>query len=63
MALDMYRPNQRVTVDPSNLTIQGVSLSQNVQKVPAGQESRDTPCRLFRTERNGRLESVRPAQQ
>jgi hypothetical protein len=32
MALSMYQPNQRVTVDLSNLTIQGVSFSQNVQK-------------------------------
>jgi hypothetical protein len=39
MALDMYQPNQRVTVDLSNLTIQAVSFSQNVQKAPAGQES------------------------
>jgi hypothetical protein len=31
MALSMYQPNQRVTVDLSNLTIQGVSFSQNVQ--------------------------------
>jgi hypothetical protein len=30
--LDMYQPKQRVTVDLSNLTIQGVSFSQNVQK-------------------------------
>jgi len=28
----MYQPNQRVTVDLSNLTIQGVFFSQNVQK-------------------------------
>jgi hypothetical protein len=28
----MYQPKQRVTVDLSNLTIQGVSFSQNVQK-------------------------------
>jgi hypothetical protein len=28
----MYPPNQRVTVDLSNLTIQGVSFNQNVQK-------------------------------
>lgn len=32
MTLDMYQPRQRVTVDLSNLTIQGVSFSQNVQK-------------------------------
>jgi hypothetical protein len=32
MTLDRYQPNQRVTVDLSNLTIQGVSFSQNVQK-------------------------------
>src|SRR5258708_10287167 len=31
-SLDMYQPKQRVTVDLSNLTIQGVSFSQNVQK-------------------------------
>ena len=28
----MYEPNQRVTVDLSNLTIKGVHFSQNVQK-------------------------------
>jgi hypothetical protein len=28
----MYQPNQRVTVDLSSLTIQGVSGSQTVQK-------------------------------
>jgi hypothetical protein len=28
----LYQPNQRVTVDLSNLTIQGVFFSQNVQK-------------------------------
>ena len=28
----MYQPNQRVTVDLSNLTIRGVFFSQNVQK-------------------------------
>ena len=28
----MYQPNQRVTVDLSNLTIKGVFFSQNVQK-------------------------------
>jgi len=28
----MFQPNQRVTVDLSGLTIQGVSFSQNVQK-------------------------------
>ncbi len=28
----MYQPNQRVTVDLSNLTITGVFLSQDVQK-------------------------------
>ncbi len=33
------------------------------QKAPAGQESRDTLCRLFRPGRNGRLESVRRTQQ
>ena len=32
MTLDRYQPKQRVTVDLSNLTIQGVSFSQNVQK-------------------------------
>jgi len=29
----MFQPNQRVTVDLSGLVIQGVSFSQNVQKV------------------------------
>ncbi len=29
----MLQPNQRVTVDLSGLVIQGVSFSQNVQKV------------------------------
>ena len=28
----MYQPNQRVTVDLSNLTIKGVFFSQNAQK-------------------------------
>jgi hypothetical protein len=28
----MYQPNQRVTVDLSNLTIKGVFFSQNVRK-------------------------------
>jgi hypothetical protein len=28
----MFQPNDRVTVDLSGLTIQGVSFSQNVQK-------------------------------
>lgn len=28
----MYQPNQRVTVDLSGLTIQGVHFSENVQK-------------------------------
>jgi hypothetical protein len=28
----MFQPNERVTVDLSGLTIQGVSFSQNVQK-------------------------------
>lgn len=28
----MYQPDQRVTVDLSNLTIKGVLFSQNVQK-------------------------------
>ena len=28
----MFQPNQRVTVDLSGLTINGVSFSQNVQK-------------------------------
>jgi hypothetical protein len=28
----MFHPNDRVTVDLSGLTIQGVSFSQNVQK-------------------------------
>jgi hypothetical protein len=28
----MYHPNQRVTVDLSGLTIQGVHFSENVQK-------------------------------
>jgi len=28
----MFQPNQRVTVDLSGLTIQGVRFSQNVQK-------------------------------
>lgn len=28
----MYQPDQRVTVDLSNLTIKGVFFSQNVQK-------------------------------
>ncbi len=28
----MFQPNQRVTVDLSNLTIKGVHFSQNVQK-------------------------------
>lgn len=28
----MYQPNQRVTVDLSNLMIKGVLFSQNVQK-------------------------------
>jgi hypothetical protein len=32
IALSMHQPNQRVTVDLSTLTIQGVSFSQNVQK-------------------------------
>jgi len=63
MSLDIYQPNQRVTVDLSNVTIQGVSCSQNVEKAPAGQESRETTCRLFRTGRKGRLESVRRAKQ
>jgi hypothetical protein len=40
------QPNQRVTVDRSNVTIQGVSLSQNVQKAPVGQESRETPSSI-----------------
>ena len=31
----MYQPNQRVSVDLSNLTIQGVVFSQNVQKAVA----------------------------
>jgi hypothetical protein len=29
----MFQPSQRVTVDLSGLVIQGVSFSQNVQKV------------------------------
>ena len=31
----MYQPNQRVSVDLSNLTIQGIVFSQNVQKALA----------------------------
>lgn len=30
----MYEANQRVEVDLSNLTIQGVAFSQNVRKAP-----------------------------
>jgi hypothetical protein len=30
----MLEPNQRVSVDLSNLTIKGVHFSQNVQKAP-----------------------------
>jgi hypothetical protein len=31
----MFQPNQRVSVDLSNLTIKGVHFSQNVQKALA----------------------------
>ena len=30
----MFQPNERVTIDLSGLTIQGVAFSQNVQKAP-----------------------------
>jgi len=47
MALSMYQPNQRVTVDLSNLTIQGVSFSQNVQKAPGASCGRSRRSRPF----------------
>ena len=30
----MFQPNQRVKVDLSNLTVQGVHFSENVREVP-----------------------------
>ena len=45
----MFQPNQRVSVDLSNLTIKGVHFSQNVQKAlgtVVEQVSSDPPAYL-----------------